>query len=112
MEIKLEILDTPSRSKGWGRAALLNDDTGIPVIRSNTGNEWVSGTSYVGEAEDGSILRLRLQVQLNVGKGARSRKETSLDETILVAEAGAVAEIGHKPGSQGIKVRITGARVG
>lgn len=107
--IKIEVTDQPSRSKGWARYAASQD--GRRVVETTTGNEWIGSTTKEGQAEAGSIIEVRSQVQLSVGKGAYGRKETSTESYKLIVDDGAVAEIVHKPGSQGQTLRITGARL-
>lgn len=106
--VKFSILDTPSNSKGWARYAVGQD--GRKVIESNTGNEWVSSDKS-GDAEQGSTITLRSQVMLRVGKGRTAREEIDTETFTLVIENGAECEIEHKPGSQGMRIAISGARL-
>ena len=103
MTITLRITDTPSRSKGWGRAKLTGPRGA--VISSNTGNEWVGGACpYHGEAVEGDVLELTLEV--------RTRREERSQEThLLRVVPGAGTRAGCRPGSQGIRVEVVGAEL-
>lgn len=106
--VKFQLLDTPSRSKGWGRYSVSQSDR--KVIESTTGNHWVS-SSKEGAAEAGSIIELTAQVMLRVGKGYTAREEIKSQIIRLIVEDGATHEIYFRPGSQGIRIGITGARL-
>jgi hypothetical protein len=106
--INITITSAPSRSKGWGRFGASSG--GVPVITSSTGNPWVSA-GHSAAVEEGAEVKLTLQVQLNIGKGFNARKETTSKTVMLIAEDGAECEVEHKPGSQGLTLRITGARL-
>lgn len=102
--IKIEIISQPSRSKGWSRYSLKQGATRI--IESRTGNEWVSA-DHEGQAEGDATLTM--QVCLREG---RNNKETVYPKTVTLRPAdGTVSEIEHRPGSQGMRLRITGAEV-
>lgn len=111
VSVTLQITDSPSRSKGWGRAKLTGP-TG-PVITSNTGNEWVGGAPiYTGSATEGDELQLTLECMLNVGQSQGTRREERSAETYrLIASPCAAAHVVFRPGSQGITVEITGAEL-
>jgi hypothetical protein len=103
--VKFSLTDKPSNSKGWARYSVAQGDR--KVIESNTGNMWVS-SSKEGQAEAGSEIVLTAQVMLREGK---YNKETVYPEvTKLIVEDGATAEISFRPGSQGIMIKIEGAR--
>lgn len=106
--VAVTIEDQPSRSKGWSRYSLSSAHG--PVVRSRTGNAWVSA-DHAGEVAPGTALTLTAQVMLRVGKFPRQREEVSKREYRLIAEPGSVAEIRYEPGSQGLWLRIDGARV-
>lgn len=105
--VEFHIADQPSRSKGWARYAA-STSTGN-LITSRTGNSWVSA-DHSGEAADGTVIELTCEVELNTGKGRRARRERSSQQYQLVAEAGSSCEIEFRPGSQGLRLAITGAR--
>lgn len=107
-EVKFHIMDKPSNSKGWGRYSVNQD--GRKIIQSNTGNEWVS-SDKAGNAEVGTQIALKTQVMLRVGKNARAREEISTETFALIVEDGASCEIHFRPGSQGLKLAVTGARL-
>lgn len=103
--VKFTLNDKPSNSKGWGRYSVSQGDR--RVIESRTGNQWVSA-SHEGQAEAGSEIVLTAQVMLREGK---YNKETIYSEvTKLVVAEGATAEIYYRPGSQGIRITVEGAR--
>ena len=106
--MRIEILDTPSKSKGWGRYRVTSN--GAPVVTSSTGNAWVS-SSQVAALADGETLTVEMDVMLRVGKGYRSREERSQRTVTLIADAGETCTIDHRPGSQGIFLRFHGARI-
>lgn len=106
MKIQIEILSKPSNSKGWARYAA--QQNGTRIIESRTGNQWV-GADHEGDAATGDIL-LTSQVMLREGKYNKETVYTR--EHKLVADEAATCEIEHKPGSQGLRLRITGARLG
>lgn len=106
-KIKIEVLESPSNSKGWARYAVNQGDR--KVVSTATGNEWVGKTTKEGEAEEGSAITLRSQVMLRVGKGGRQREETDTQTHQLIVKEGASCEILHRPGSQGQTLRVTGA---
>ena len=106
-EIKFHIDSKPSNSKGWARYSAALED-GTPVVQSRTGNHWVSA-DHRGEVKGGEIITLTMQVMLRVGQGNRRREEITKVEHQLVARAGAECEVEHKPGSQGLRLQITGA---
>lgn len=109
MQITVEVIDQPSRSKGWARYAVsLN---GAAIITSTTGNRWVSSTTKQAEVEPGAIIEVESQIQLAVGKGHYARKETTSRTYRLQVAEGQTAEMSHKPGSQGQTLRVTGARL-
>lgn len=105
--IRIEVLDQPSRSKGWARYAAAYN--GAAIVSTSTGNEWIGGTTKEGDAPEGETIEVTSQVQLMVG--ARRRKETNTETYRMIVAAGEVTEIYHRPGSQGQKLRITGARM-
>ncbi|MDT8442631.1 MAG: hypothetical protein RQ723_13400, partial [Desulfuromonadales bacterium] len=107
--IAIRVADKPSNSKGWARYRLMGDD-GRYVVESRTGNEWVS-SSKSGEAQDGESLTLDIDVMLRVGKGRTAREERTQHTVALVAATGAKANVRHYPGSQGMWLQITGARL-
>jgi hypothetical protein len=110
-KVKIEILKNVSRSKGWGRYSVTEPNTMAPLILSRTGNEWQSGAAGAGtkEAELAGPLLLTMQVMLKVGSGFRARQEITTVTHPLIAKEGEVVEITHRPGSQGLTLRITGA---
>jgi hypothetical protein len=107
-KITIEILSQPSKSKGWARYQVRRAD-GTPVVESNTGNPWVSA-GHSGEAEDAAAMTLVMDVLLRVGKNRTAREERSQSEVELVAAAGETCEVEYRPGSQGIRLRVSGAR--
>lgn len=107
--IRAEILTTPSRSKGWGRYRV--EGANGPVMESRTGNQWLSA-NHSAEVEDGAAILIEMDVELSVGKGGGyARKERSQRQVRLVAAEGESVEVEHRPGSQGIRVRLHGARL-
>jgi hypothetical protein len=105
--VKIELLSNVSHSKGWGRYSLVNPETKTPIQTSRNGNQWMSADMREVDAE-GPML-LTVQVMLRVGKGRTAREEIAKIEVPLVAVAGECVEIEHRPGSQGIVLRVTGA---
>lgn len=105
--VAVSILDKPSNSKGWGRYAV--DQDGRKVVESRTGNQWVSA-NHAGDAQPGSQITLTMQVMLRVGNSGRQREEVSKEIHTLIVEDGASCEIEFRPGSQGLRLAITGAR--
>lgn len=107
--LRFELVSKPSNSKGWARyAASIAGDGGARVVASRTGNEWVSA-SHAGSAPAGVELDVRLQVMLRIG---RSKQEQISTETYrLVAAEGASTDLELRPGSQGLRVRVEGARL-
>ena len=106
--ITFSILSTPRRSKGWARYAAANQN-GCKIIQSTTGNEWVSSDKSC-DAEQGSLIVIRVQVMLRVGKNRTAREEISTETHTLIAEDGAMCDIELRPGSQGVRIGIFGAR--
>lgn len=106
--ITVTLVSKPSNSKGWGRYSLSSD--GGAVVKSSTGNEWVSA-SHKGDANEGATLVLRCQVMNRVGK--RKDEVIETEEFTLVAEAGASVTIDSRPEgiAQGMTVRVEGARL-
>lgn len=103
--VTFSIISAPSRSKGWGRYR-------APAVgvRSSTGNPWVSA-DHGGAGDGGATFMLDIEVELNVGSGARARKEREMETFALVVEAGASCVCKNIPGSQGMTVRVDGARL-
>lgn len=100
--IRYEILDKPSNSKGWARYS-------APGVQSRTGNEWVSAPHNGDICDNGTPFELRTQVQLRKARGGQHPLST--DTYRLVAMANECCEIEHRPGSQGLRLRIWGARL-
>lgn len=103
--IRFDLADQPSNSKGYGRYKAPG-----AKVKSRTGNEWVSA-SHDGEAE--GVFTVTIEVELTVGKGGRfgARKERSSETFALVAAEGESATLKFYPGSQGVKLVVTGARL-
>lgn len=99
--VSFAVVSQPSRSKGWGRYRA----PGVGV-QSDTGNQWVSA-DHGGTADAGATFLCDLDVEVACGKGKRRETETFS----LVAEEGATALLRNIPGSQGMTVRVTGARI-
>ena len=102
-KVNVTVLNKPSNSKGWGRFSLTNPNTGAAIQTSRTGNQWMSADMRAAEAE-GPML-LTIQVMLRVGR----RSEVTKIEIPLIAMEGETLEVEHRPGSQGMALRITGA---
>jgi hypothetical protein len=111
--VKIEILDNVSHSKGWGRYSVTDPSTDAPLITTSTGNRFCSGAAGAGtkQAEMQGPLLVTMQVMLRVGKGYTAREEIKTQKIALIAKDGEVVEVKCKPGSQGIALRITGARL-
>lgn len=106
--VKIEVVNMPSHSKGWGRFSLVNPERPkTPIQTSRTGNEWMSAD--MREVEASGPMLLTIQVMLRVGKGSRGREEITKLEIPLIAKEGETLEVEHRPGSQGMKLLITGA---
>lgn len=105
--IKITITDKPSNSKGWGRYAASVD--GRPVLRSRTGNEWVSAGHTTDELPEGTVVTVRLQVMLRIGP--RRREEITTAERRVVVAPGETCTLDLRPGSQGLYLRLEGARI-
>lgn len=101
--INIEILSNPSTSKGWARYSAPG-----AAVRSNTGNQWVSA-DHSGEVAEGAEFVLTTQVCLITGKA--KRKEITTEEVRLVAREGASCVVSNIPGSQGLRLAISGAVV-
>lgn len=105
--VTIEVLDSPSHSKGWGRFSLTDPATNRPIQTARSGNEWMSAN--MREVQAAGPMLLTIQVMLRVGSGTRARQEISKVEIPLFAAPGEILEVQHKPGSQGMKLRINGA---
>lgn len=105
--IKFTLESKPSNSKGWGRYAVAQGEK--KIIESNTGNQWVSSNKE-GLAEAGSEIEITAQVMLREGKGFRAAENVYMEKTMLIVEDGATAEISFRPGSQGVTIKVEGAR--
>jgi hypothetical protein len=106
-QVRFELLDKPSSSKGWGRYSAKSGDAF--VVRSRTGNEWVSASHDSEELAVGDAITLSCQTMNKVGK---FRKEQIATETFhLVVEPGAECEIESRPMAQGMRLKVTGARL-
>ncbi len=80
--MKFEIISQPSRSKGWARYEVSQGDDGVVVVST--------------------------QVALREGK---LRRETVYArEFRLTPDEAETCELEHRPGSQGLLLRVTGAR--
>lgn len=101
--VKFEITHNISHSKGWGRYKVAAN--GQPLVKSSTGNEWVSA-GHSGEIAEGTPITATLQTMQRVGK---MRKE-SINSTdyALIAETGASASLGY---FNGLQVVVSGARL-
>lgn len=104
--VSITVVDQPSKSKGWARYAL--SVAGSPVLKSSTGNRWVSA-SHSGEAQDGAELVLEVETMNRQGK--MSREERRTERFTLIVDAAATAEIESRPMAQGMRLRVAGARV-
>ena len=106
-QVRFELVDKPSSSKGWGRYSAKSGDAF--VVRSRTGNEWVSASHDTGDMEPGAEITLTCQTMNKVGK---FKKESVATETFaLVVEPGAECEIESRPLAQGMRIRCIGARL-
>lgn len=106
--IGITIIDQPSRSKGWARYKV-TDAAGVPVMTSSTGNEWMSAP-HGGEFEPGAVLTLVIECELITGKGRAARRVRSAEAVALIVTDGAEDTVQYRPGSQGMTLRVTGAR--
>jgi hypothetical protein len=90
MQITFTIAHNISHSKGWGRYKAITPSGRL--VKSSTGNEWVSA-SHAGEAEEGTPITATLQTMQRVGK----LKKESINATDynLIAAEGRRAEIGY-----------------
>jgi len=108
--IRVDITSAPSSSKGWGRYALHTLLDGEPVVKSRTGNRWVSA-GHEGEAAEGAALVLETQVMNRVGKGRTRREEKRAARVELLACAGAECDVVVGTDlAQGMRLHVTGAR--
>jgi hypothetical protein len=105
--VSIKISSKPSSSKGWGRYALALSSCQA-IVTSSSGNEWVSAP-HAGEAAEGAELALKIQVMLKIGK--TKRQEITTETHALVAAEGESCEVDLTPGSQGLRLSITGARL-
>lgn len=103
--VQFDLLDKPSNSKGWGRYSAWVD--GVAIVTSRTGNEWVSA-SHGGECAEGATIILKCQT---MNRKKRGGEETATEEFRLIAAAGETCEIESRPMAQGIRLRVTGARL-
>lgn len=109
--IRIAILGNLSHSKGWGRYRCQLAGVDGPagrVVKSSTGNEWVSA-GHEGAVSEGARVVLTAQVQQVTGR--MNKRETTSASWTLVAAPGESCEVEHRPGSQGIRLRVDGARV-
>jgi hypothetical protein len=106
-QVRFEICDKPSSSKGWGRFSVKSGDAF--VVRSRTGNEWVSASHDSDDLADGSAIVVSCQTMNKVGK---FKKEQIATETFrLIVEPGAECVIESRPLAQGMRIRVIGARL-
>jgi hypothetical protein len=106
-QVRFELLDKPSSSKGWGRFSVKSGDAF--VVRSRTGNEWVSASHDSEELADGSAIVVSCQTMNKVGKFKRDSVAT--ESFALIVEPGAECEIESRPMAQGMRIKVTGARL-
>jgi hypothetical protein len=106
-QVQLQLIDKPSNSKGWGRYSVRSGDA--YVVRSRTGNEWVSASHDTGDLDPGAEFILTCQIMNKVGK---FKKEQIATETFhLIVEPGAECEIESRPMAQGMRIKVIGARL-
>jgi hypothetical protein len=98
--IRIEIIDQPSRSKGWARYRGAG-------VSSRTGNPWVSASREGGVYSDGAVVEITTQVRLRKSRGGQHPLSTMTHR--LVAAPGQVCMIEHRPGSQGLALKVYGA---
>jgi hypothetical protein len=105
------IRDTPSSSKGWARFRALV--AGRSVLATASGTEWGSGrvgdSRSTVELEPGTVVVLEIHVQLVTGRSRRPVFSKELHR--LVVTPGAECTVEFRPGSQGIRLAISGAEV-
>jgi hypothetical protein len=108
--ITFQFMAIPNRSKGWARFRALVE--GDDVLDTASGTPWGSGrvddTRHTRPLPPGTGIDVEMHVELIVGKNRR--KEFSRETIRLVVEPGASAEVEHRPGSQGLRLAVTGAR--
>lgn len=105
--LKFEITGKPSNSKGWSRYSAQSDHDQSPVVTSNTGNKFISSDKEASVLP-GHKFTITHQVMLKEGK---YNKETVYTKhTQMIADPNHTEEIEFKPGSQGLKIKIHGAR--
>jgi hypothetical protein len=106
-QVQFQLIDKPSSSKGWGRFAAKSGDA--IVLRSRTGNEWVSASHDSDDLEQGAAVKLTCQTMNKVGKFKKEQIETETFD--LVVEDGAECEIESRPMAQGMRLKVVGARL-
>ena len=106
-QVRFELADKPSSSKGWGRYSAKSGDA--CVVRSRTGNEWVSASHDSEDIADGSAITLSCQTMNKVGKFKKEQVATELFH--LVVEQGAECVIESRPLAQGMRIKVIGARL-
>jgi hypothetical protein len=111
--VTFTIESTPSRSKGWARfTARVN---GASVLATKSGTEYGSGregdTRVTVPLAAGAVITLQCQVALMVGTGHRRRQERYSETYRLVVGEGETADVEYRPGSQGLRLSVSGARL-
>lgn len=102
--VAIQITEKPSNSKGWARYSVLEGER--RVIESKTGNQWVSA-NHAGEVADGTEITLTTEVMLRVGGKPQVRAKSFS----LIADTAATCKIEYIPGSQGVRLMVSGARL-
>jgi hypothetical protein len=106
-QVRFELADKPSSSKGWGRFSVKSGDAF--VVRSRTGNEWVSASHDSEELAVGDAITLSCQTMNKVGKF--KKEQIATESFTLIVEPGAECEIESRPLAQGMRIKVTGARL-
>jgi hypothetical protein len=106
-QVRFELCDKPSSSKGWGRFSVKSGDAF--VVRSRTGNEWVSASHDSEDLAVGDAITLSCQTMNKVGKFKRDSVAT--ESFALVVEPGAECVIESRPLAQGMRLKVIGARL-
>jgi len=109
--IVFEVLDTPSKSKGWARWQAIRMD-GNSVMDTATGT--VFGSGRIGDTRKtvslppGTVVDILVDIELITGKNRR--KELTRATVPVVVAPGETFDVREYPGSQGLKLRVTNAR--
>ena len=106
MIVTFTAINAPSRRNGRSRIMAV-DNTGKPVIRSHSGNTWVSGV-YSAEVESGTRITVTTQRMIRVGKTKREKMYTFVH--FVIAAENSSCTLADEYGTNAL-VKVFGARI-